>query len=416
MPTPAPGPTAVASAAPDDGAPAHPRLTAALLMAGSCLPILGAVLLAPVLPKMQDHFAATPGAEVLVPVTLTVPALALALLAPFAGVLVDRLGRSRLLTVSTVVYALVGTAPLWLDSLTAIVASRVLVGIAEATIMTCCTTLIGDYWSGRERERYLALQAMCASLSATAFFVLGGAAGSAGWRAPFWAYAVGLVLAPLMATRLRPVHPGTAAESVGGTGEPRPFPLRSLAAPCALTFFGAVVFYTVPVEMSYLLEDLGVTSAAAAGLAAAAASAATVAGAASFPRLARRAEALLPLVLAVCAAGFTVMCFAPNTPLLVLGAVVNCLATGLLLPTLVTRTLALLHHDDRGRGTGLWNAAFFLGEFLCPLALLGLAGAVGTLAGAVGVLAAVTAVVALGLAAVRARRGAASAAAKEATA
>jgi hypothetical protein len=34
-----------------------------LLMAGSCLPILGAVLIAPVLPKMQDHFASTPGAK-----------------------------------------------------------------------------------------------------------------------------------------------------------------------------------------------------------------------------------------------------------------------------------------------------------------------------------------------------------------
>ncbi|MFC9325676.1 MFS transporter [Kitasatospora sp. NPDC057015] len=414
MPTPAPGPTAVASAAPTGGPPPRPRLTAALLMAGSCLPILGAVLIAPVLPRMQDHFATTPGAEVLVPVVLTVPALALALLAPFAGVLVDGLGRNRLLTISTVVYALVGTAPLWLDSLSAIVASRVLVGIAEAAIMTCCTTLIGDYWSGRERERLLALQTICASLSATAFFVLGGAAGSAGWRAPFWAYAVGLVLAPLMALRLRPVHRESTADArIGGR---RPFPLRSLAAPCALTFFGAMVFYTVPVEMSYLLEDLGVTSAAAAGLAAAAASAATVAGAASFPRLAGRAEALLPVVLAVCAAGFAVMCFAPGTPLLVLGAVVNCLATGLLLPTLVTRTLALLHHEDRGRGTGLWNAAFFLGEFLCPLALLGLAGAVGTLAGAVGVLAAVTGAVALGLAATRARRAVPSATAEKAAA
>jgi MFS family permease len=70
------------------------RLRAVLLMAGSCLPVLGAVLLAPVLPKMQDHFAAVPGAKTLVPVVLTVPALALALLAPFAGVIVDRLGWS----------------------------------------------------------------------------------------------------------------------------------------------------------------------------------------------------------------------------------------------------------------------------------------------------------------------------------
>ncbi|MGC0337263.1 hypothetical protein RKD20_002297 [Streptomyces sp. SLBN-8D4] len=40
--------------------------------------------------------------------------------------------------------------------------------------------------------KYLALQTMCASASATVFFVLGGAAGSAGWRVPFWVHAVSL--------------------------------------------------------------------------------------------------------------------------------------------------------------------------------------------------------------------------------
>ena len=61
----------------------------------------------------------------------------------------DRLGRKRLLIVATVLYAVFGTAPLWLDSLGAIMASRALVGITEAAIMTCCTTLIGDYYTGR---------------------------------------------------------------------------------------------------------------------------------------------------------------------------------------------------------------------------------------------------------------------------
>ncbi|MCH7301739.1 MFS transporter, partial [Pseudomonas capeferrum] len=51
-----------------------------LLLFGSCLPVLGAVLLAPVLPRMQAHFADTPGAEVLVPISLTIPALVIALL------------------------------------------------------------------------------------------------------------------------------------------------------------------------------------------------------------------------------------------------------------------------------------------------------------------------------------------------
>nr|WP_229849715.1 MFS transporter [Streptomyces termitum] len=352
-------------------------------MVGSCLPVLGAVLLAPVLPRIQDHFAHVPGSEALVPVMLTIPALSLALLAPFAGVIVDRLGRKRLLIAATALYAVFGTAPLWLDSLPAIIASRVLVGITEAAIMTACTTLIGDYYSGELRDRYLALQTMCAAISATLFFVVGGALGAADWRAPFWLYAVGLLIAPVMARAL----PAPSSPHGEAPGEPeavrRPFPIRRMAGVCLITVFGAAVFYTVPVEMAYLLDDVGVESTGVIGAVTAGASAATVLGSVLFTRVPQRLRHHLPALFALCAAGFLIMGLADGLPLLVVGAVVNCVGTGLLLPSLVTRAMGRLAFADRGRGMGLWTASFFLGQFLCPLVLLAAKGAVGGLATAV---------------------------------
>ncbi|MET9514380.1 MFS transporter [Streptomyces sp. NPDC002994] len=390
----------------DSPSAAH-RLRVTLLMAGSCLPILGAVLIAPVLPRMQDHFDGVAGAKVLVPVALTIPALALALLAPFAGVIVDRLGRKRLLVVATVLYAVFGTAPLWLDSLGAIVASRALVGVVEAAIMTCCTTLIGDYYSGRVRDRYLALQTMCSSASATVFFVLGGVAGSAGWRAPFWIYAVSLLIAPAMAAFLPRPRSGGATASDAGAAQPRtPFPVRRLAGICGLTVFGAMVFYTVPVEMAYLMDDLGVDSTGAIGLATAIASAATVAGSIAFTKFSGTPARRLPAVFALCAAGFVVMALADNPTVLVAGAVLNCFGTGVLLPSLLTLAMSRLDYADRGRGTGLWLAAFFGGAFVCPLVLLALEGVVGSLAAAVGLLGLASALVG-GALLLFARRGAA---------
>ncbi|MFE1272874.1 MFS transporter [Streptomyces sp. NPDC058758] len=385
-----------------DTAPAS-RLPAVVLMAGSCLPILGAVLLAPVLPRIQDHFADVPGSAALVPVMLTVPALSLALLAPFAGMIVDRLGRKRLLVAATVLYALFGTAPLWLDSLHAILVSRVLVGIAEAAIMTACTTLIGDYYSGELRDRYLALQAMCASVSATVFFVLGGALGAADWRAPFWLYAVGLALAPVMARVLPAPLPPERGADTAARAPRRAFPVRRMAGTCLLTVFGAVVFYTVPVEMAYLLDDLGTDSTGTIGAVTAGASAATVLGSVLFTRLAPHRRHRLPALFALCAAGFLLMGLADSLPLLVAGAVVNCVGTGLLLPSLVTRAMSLLEFADRGRGMGLWTAAFFLGEFLCPLVLLAGEEPAGSLASAVALLGVVTAALAAALFAVTRR-------------
>jgi MFS family permease len=363
-------------------------------MAGSCLPVLGAVLLAPVLPRMQDHFEGVPASAALVPIVLTVPALALALLAPFAGMIVDRLGRKRLLVVATGLYALFGMAPLWLDSLHAILISRVLVGVTEAAIMTACTTLIGDYYSGKLRDRYLALQTMCASGSATVFFVLGGALGAADWRAPFWLYAAGLLLAPVMARVLPVSQPPKRGDTAGKQSTPRPFPVRRMAGICLLTVFGAVVFYTVPVEMAYLLDDLGTDSTGTIGAVTAVASAATVLGSVLFTRLSPDRRHRIPLLLALCAAGFLLMGLADSLPLLIAGAIVNCVGTGMLLPSLVTRAMSLLGFADRGRGMGLWTAAFFLGEFLCPLVLLAGKGPAGSLASAVALLGVTTAVLA----------------------
>lgn len=115
---------------------------------------------------------------------------------------------------------------------------------------------------------------------------------------------------------------------------------------------------------------------------------------------------MLPAVFTLCAAGFGVMFLAGNAPELIIGAVVNCVGTGLLLPALLTSAMSRLAFEDRGRGTGLWMAAFFGGEFVCPLVLLACQAAVGSLAGAVGVLGLASALVAAGLLTARRRAGA----------
>lgn len=358
-----------------------------LLMLMSCLPILGAVLLAPVLPSMQDHFGNTPKAQALVPLSLTVPALMIALLAPFAGRIVDTFGRKRLLVAALVVYAAFGTAPLWLDGLEAIVLSRVGVGLAEAAIMTCCTTLIADYFSGPARDRWLGLQTVFASLSATLFFALGGALGAHSWRTPFWLYASSLGFAVLAATLLWPPRPEGTADAT--RADLPPLPVRSLLAPCLVSLFGGIVFYTPIVELPFVLDHAGVTAVPVIGAVTALASAATAAGAFTFGRVSRRGTpVLLPIAFALAGVGLVVVGVGGSVPVIVVGAVVASVGTGLMLPTLLVWALSGLTFEQRGRGTGLWTASLFLGEFVCPLLVLAVSSALGGLGAAVVLVAA----------------------------
>ena len=117
------------------------------LLFASCMSVLGAVLLTPVIPQLLAQFGGSP----LVLLILSAPALMIAVFAPFAGQVADRVGRKNLLIAAMFVYAIVGTAPVWLPSeLPIILVSRLLVGVCEAAIMTCCTTLLADYFSGEK--------------------------------------------------------------------------------------------------------------------------------------------------------------------------------------------------------------------------------------------------------------------------
>lgn len=375
---------------PATGQPAGTPQAIVLLLA-SCLSVLGAVLLAPVLPRIQDAFAGTPGVNALTPMVLTVPALVIGLTATFAGRVVDRLGRKRLLVGALVVYAVVGTAPLWLPSLPLVVASRVLVGLTEAAIMTCCTTLLADYFHGADRERYFGLQTVYTTVAATVFLGVGGLLGSWGWRTPFWLYAVSLPLAVVAARVIWQPAQQTREQLP-------PMPWRGLLVPVGVTLVGGLVFYVLIVELSYVLDGIGVTSTATIGLVGAIGSLATAVAAYLFARVARLGPAVtVPAAFALSGLGILGLALAPSVPVVVLGAVVAGLGNGLLLPALLTWALGNLTFEQRGRGTGVWTSALFIGQFFCPLAVLALAGAITGLSSALVVVGAAALVAAAGI-------------------
>jgi MFS family permease len=376
---------------PKTGRPAG-ALQGILLLIGSCLPVLGAVLLAPILPTLSEVFKDSAGATALVPLVLTIPALFIAILAPFAGAIVDKLGRKRVLIIALFAYAVLGTMPLYLNSLGAIVASRAGVGVTEAFIMTCCTTMIADYFIGHRRNKYLGLQALVTALAATVFFAVGGAVGAFGWRTPFWLYVVSVLVAIAMIAAIWPTN-ATQDGQEKKVAKLAAVPWGKLLLPTVIAFFGGIFFFTLIVELPYVLVGHGLTDIGLIGALSALASLATAIGAFIFRYIAWRGVGfLLPFALVLTGVGQLIVGLAPVVPLIVVGAVVASFGTGVLLPTLVTWSIARLRYEQRGRGAGLFTGALFFGEFVTPLVILGLTPAVGSLGGAIAVVGALAVV------------------------
>lgn len=373
---------------------------AVLLLAGSCMPVLGSVLITPILPQLSQVFGGQPGSEVLVPMIVAIPALIIAIFAPFAGQIVDRLGRKKLLLIAMFAYALVGTAPAWLEDLQLILFSRVLVGVCEAAIMTACTTLIVDYFhEEKRRTKYLGLQTVVTTLAATVFIVVGGALGVAGWHTPFWVYAISIVIAVPMIFLLWEPSRDDATDSHVAVGEKVRVPWKLISVPLVVTLFGGFTFYVIIIEASYLVVGTGVAASdtATIGLVAALASLATAAGAFTFARIAKlQPRVQLPIAFGLQAVGMLVIWLGGGLPAVVAGAIIASAGSGLLLPTLLTWTLSKISFEERGRSTGWWQTAFFLGQFLTPILMGVLAAVVGGLTiavGLVGIAAGIVAVV-----------------------
>ncbi len=346
------------------------------------LPTMGAVLIVPIIPLFARAFGTFPGIEIVAAVIVTLPALCIGLLSPFAGAAADRFGRRRLLIAALAVYAVAGAAPSVLNSIPLIIASRVVVGMSEAVIMTCCTTLIGDYFSGRVRERWLAYQGVFVAAGATLLFVAGGSLGSVSWRAPFLAYAVALPLAIIAAWTLPEPRPGAAA----GTAEPA-FPWISFRRFMALAAVAAIAFYAVPVQLGFILGGIGIDAPQTIGLLAALESFAVAIGAIAFRFVSRLGcDTLVAAAAIVAGCGFVTIANAHGVAPMVVGLILNGIGTGLLIPTLLAMTLEQLPFALRGRGMGVYMGSFFIGQFASPIVVNGLGNALGRLSAAVGLL------------------------------
>ncbi|WP_299203180.1 MFS transporter [uncultured Amphritea sp.] len=341
-----------------------------LLVLGSSLTIMGAVMVAPMLPKMGAEFGPSePQADMLVPLAVTGPALAIAIVAPLAGWLADRAGRKKLLIIATFLYALLGFLPAILNDLGSIVFSRLLFGCAEAAIMTCCTTLIADYWHGENRMKFVNYQVVSIGLIGSIFFVIGGVLGESSWRTPFYLYLLPLLLIPFMMKVLwEPVKKAVEGMSQASQSDEKVAKLP-LFIGYGMILGGMVLNFIVPIQTPTLLVEMGVVSTTKIGISAGLGLLATLIGSLSWPLL--RGTFGIPfcnsILLALLATGLWLLSCATTYENVLVAVTIHGIGAGLLVPNVMAEVMHALPKAVRGRGIGGFTSCLYLGQFVSPI-------------------------------------------------
>jgi MFS family permease len=337
------------------------------LIAVTAMPTLALAGLVPALPQLFQQFASVPNHEFLVPMIITAPALCITLFSGVAGVIADKWGRRRLLIVSLLAFSLLGLMPLTYSSLKAIIASRVVVGMAEAAILTVGNALLGDYFDADNRKKWLGYQNMFGSIFGASFLLGGGFLASWHWRGPFLLYLIGLVVLALVWFACFEPHKSDSDAADTESATATVFPWRTTFWVCGVTVALSLVYFVQAVQHGRIFGDMGVASPDRISVLITIASIGTIVGGYLFKRFpAVSVHTMLALSLVAYGVAYLGVAWAPNLaiglPLDMLGQI----GGGIMLPTLIAWCLSKYDFDHRGRGMGLWGGAFFLGAFVSP--------------------------------------------------
>ena len=285
---------------------------------------------------------------------------------PLFGFLSDSWGRRRLLLISLVGFAVAGTSGYFVDTLTALLAGRAALGLCIAGIKTCTVAMVGDYFQGEERQKFLGLQGSAMKFGGVVFLVLGGLLADISWRTPFLVYLLAFVVLPGVILYLSDVN--IAHTDVKSDEK---IPWRPAAIVLATTFIASGFYFMILVQLPFFLDQAFSSSRFQIGIASASGNIVAALVATRFYLFKERLSypTMFSLVFLMLGTGYFIVSLSSSYGAVVAGLAVSGLGIGLIVPSQDSWMLAIAPGSRRGVATGLVATVMYLGQFMVPILL-----------------------------------------------
>ena len=340
------------------------------LMLVAALTIMSNATISPALPAIGDRFADVEDAAFLTRLLVTAPSLAVAFLAPFAGMAADRFGARRQLVAAVILFSAAGSAGFLIDDLHVLLVSRLVLGVGVALMMTAHGALVGAAFDAVTRSRFLGLQMAATSFGGFLFLLGGGWLAGKGAQMPFLIYATGFLTLPLILATLSETRREVAATRAGAQFRgPRGGWQFTVAATALMAGLLFVLFYSVPTQLPFLLVAAGHAAPSTSGAVMSVLPLAGGLSALAYPAVsARFGRAAAPAIgFSVMAAGFFLLRADSSLAMITLAATIIGTGSGFILPSILAITLDAAPAHRRGLASGVVTTSIFLGQFLSPV-------------------------------------------------
>lgn len=315
------------------------------------------------LPRFQEYFSHIKNIEFYSRLMLTLPSLTIGILAPFLGHFVFRFGKKSSAIIALAIFALTGSAGLFLEKIEYFLISRALFGIAIATLMIVSTSLIGDYFKDKARYKFMAYQSSFMAVGGVLFVLGGGFLSDINWRLPFGIYLIGFLLLPMAIYFLYEVPKDSILNEEETIISTKLFVVYFFA------FFYMLIFFILPTQIPFLLIDHFHASGKVAGSIISLAFLANALGAISFSKLKVRFtySSIYLIGLFVISFGFLSISLVNNIFLFYFTAPILGFGGGIMMTNITAWMLSRSSNKRRVKSSGYLTSALFLGQFFSPI-------------------------------------------------
>jgi MFS family permease len=322
---------------------------------------LATSLIQPILPKIEADLANGPDDAFLVKMLIGIMGIAMVIGAAATGFLVDRYGLKRVMTANYAVYALAGTAGMYLNDLQLLLVSRFLLGMAAAGAVTGSIIIINSLLAPERRASWMGYYNGVAQIGAVLLGPVSGFLGEMNWH---WSFAIYGIAGPFAALALVALRGRRQADEVQTATESEPlvrwFPFRFAVIATLL----GIIIYIPAVYLPFLLSGHGMVSPQLISLVLTGDIIAGSIAALLFGRVRRSVTEAGAFKIAVGMAGLGLLIegLAPTITMVVVGSIFFGIGMAWFLPTLMLGTAVRVAPDRQGRAAGLVKSANYLGS------------------------------------------------------
>ncbi len=346
------------------------RLKAAILSL-SIITVMGGATITPALGQIN---AAFPDAgETLVKLIATMHALFIIPFTLISSRLTKYFSKKTIIIPAVCLYIIAGLSGGAANNIIMLLTSRALLGISIGLIMPISTSIVADFFEGREKMSLMGKLGAANTIGGSTSLLIAGMLAGISWRLAFVAYGIAVVTLVLNLLYVPVQKPAKKEEDVQISPIPGKIFLLGI---CMFLLF--IINYSIPTNIAIYLETNHLGGSTVSGIVIAVGMLGSAAVGIVLVKIRDlTGRYFIPVQLALVGIGFSLVGFTSNAVLIGMGSLLRGLGFGGIFPQILNHVSDITSGNQTMTGMAIVQSFLFLGQFSSPIVLDAISNLIG---------------------------------------